>query len=432
MTVMLVLLSPASASAFNPATQSHRGACAQATDNVSQAVGNWQANGVVGPFAGMLGLAPTAQDLNKWLVIGVVKSETVTANNGCDGFGSFFDVGGRTLFAGEHVGVKVPANLRKRVCAHPGGGCQPVTILASVVFPTNCWNLNTGAVLVTIYVHPKPKPKPKPKIPKPSVTASFSCSIGGVVLRLSNGSNATASASFTVNGIHYSALRPGHVRYLTIHVANGDTLTVTVSSGKQTLINRRNFTNSCVGPPVPQPSATATLDCSVAPAGGVVVTLTNSPTATGPASFTVNGTAYGPIAPGANQHVTIPANTGAMVTVTVTSGGQTLVNKTITNNCTQPTATATIQCDPEVGGGTLTVTLSNGSNAIAPASFTITATGGGTDSASGPYGPVSPGASQPVVIPVNKVDQDVTVTVTSGGVTVLAPKTFPHGCGRPL
>jgi hypothetical protein len=410
----LALMVPSTASAFNPATQSHLGACAVSTDNIPLAVSNLQANDVLAPVAAALGLAPTVNDLKKWLVIGVVKHLTVTDNHGCDGFGGFFGVGGRTLFGGEHVGVRVPANLRKRACIHPGGNCVPITIVASVVLPTNCWNINTGPVVVTIYVHPKPKPK----VAKPSATASFSCSAGGViVVRLSNARNATASASFTINGIHYGALKPGHSETLTFYGGgNGASTTVTVRSGKRVLIDRKRFTNSCVGPPVPKPTAQAALDCSVAN-GQIVVTLTNATTATGPATFNVNGVNYGPVAPGKSLQVPISVSRGSSATITVTSGGKTLVSQSITNDCTVPSATAELACDLENPGGTITVTFANGASAKGPATFVVTATGANTQTFNGTYGPVSPGGTLqlPITFQNPFPGQDIHVVVTSGG-----------------
>src|SRR5580658_2655455 len=187
----VVLTLPVSAQAFNPAYQSSPGSCSQNTQSVSHAVGDIHANGVLRVYARAIGVHASDSTLvakmDKALLIGTVIRSTTTANHGCDGHGGVYPVGGRTLYTGETVAVKVPARYAGRACAAGTTGCQAVVIVARVVLPTNCWNLNTGTIPVLVHVRPahhkpKPKPKPKPKVAKPAASAALSCSAGGVVV----------------------------------------------------------------------------------------------------------------------------------------------------------------------------------------------------------------------------------------------------------
>jgi hypothetical protein len=429
--VALLLVLPLSARAFNPAYQSAPGSCAQNTESVARAVGDLHANGVLGVYARTLGVQASDRSLvravRRVLVIGVVRRSAVTANHGCDGHGGVFSVGGRTLYAGETVGVKMPARLQARACAGPAPGCVAVAIVAHVVFPTNCWNLNSGGVAVLVYVHRQKPKQRKPKRPDPAASVAFSCSAGGVVVSLSNGRSATESASFTVNGIAYGPLVPGASKKVVIAIASGTTDRVTVSSGGRALIDDRAFTNTCTTPPVTAPSASAAVSCS---AGAVVVTLSNGASATEAASFTVNGAPYGPVAPGGSQTASVPVAPGATVSVTVISGDEELIaDQPFVNTCTAtPAATATLACTTLFGGGTVSVALSNASTAELPASFVVTATGN-QSGGFGPttYGPLAPGADQTVSIPVDTSGNDIAVSVTSGGAFLLST-TFPGGC----
>jgi len=341
----VVLALPLSAQAFNPAYQSSPGSCSQNTQSVAHAVGDIHANGVLRVYARATGVHASDSTLvakmDKALLIGTVIRSTTTANHGCDGHGGVYPVGGRTLYTGETVAVKVPARFAGRGCAAGTTGCQGVVIVARVVLPTNCWNLNTGTIPVLVHVRPvhhKPKPKPKPKVGKPAASAAFSCSAGGVVVTVSNGASATAPATFEVNGVAYGPVAAGASQDVTVPVATGTTNYVTVVSGGRVLINDQAYANTCTTAPTTVPSATAALSCS---AGGVVVTLSNGVAATEPASFAVNGTAYGPVAPGASQTATVPVASGATANVTVTSGSQTLIdNQPYTNNCAPATAPA--------------------------------------------------------------------------------------------
>jgi hypothetical protein len=390
---------------------------------------------VLGAYARAIGV-PTiggslVAEMKKALAVGVLRRVTVTANHGCDGYGGIFPVGGRTLYAGETVGVKVPA--RWRACAPRAAGCHAVALVAHAVFPTNCWNLNTGTIPVLVYVHrvhhkAKPKPKPKPKLADPAASAALSCTSGGVVVTLSNGATATAPASFEVNGVAYGPVAAGATQAVTIAIAAGSSTELTVSSGGRVLIDGQAFTNTCTTAPSAVPSATAAVNCA---AGGVVVTLSNGASATDPASFSVNGTDYGPVAPGTSETATVTAAAGTTVIVTVISGYQVLIdNQPYTNSCTapvpKPSAIASLTCG--FTAGTLTVTLSNGSLATAPASFTVSTSENGSV-AFGPdsYGPIAPGADQAEQVPVDDSGYDLTLTVTSGGTTILT-QTFAGGC----
>ncbi len=223
------VVASASANAFNPATQSHWGACARETDRVALAVRDYAANGVAVDFARLVGLhgsgAAAVRQLRRSLVVGSVESGVVTQNHGCDGTGDWFAVGPRALERGEQVGVRLSQALRRRACVRSHLGCRPITVDAHVVFPTNCWNPNMGAVRVVVYVHrrhpPRPKPKPKrkpkprnevaafqpqtvpPSVPstaveattvRPQATAALDCASAAVNVTISNAAGATAVA----------------------------------------------------------------------------------------------------------------------------------------------------------------------------------------------------------------------------------------------
>jgi len=177
MVVMGISVSTASANVH----QAHKGACARGGDNISVNVHDFAANGVVGQFGSAMGIksfngSVTKQVISQ-LVIGKVAVSVTTKNHGCDGSGGVFGAGGRALFKGEHVAVKVPASIGKSACAHPGEkGCVPKEITVTQGFPTSCWNLNTGKIRVVIWVHKshkKHKAKKKAVPPPPSCTAGF-------------------------------------------------------------------------------------------------------------------------------------------------------------------------------------------------------------------------------------------------------------------
>lgn len=374
--IAVVLLPAAAADAFNPATQSHPGACSQETTSVTHAVHDYAENGVLSAFAGLVGIHGSTgvvmRRLDSELVLGVVSRRVITENHGCEGVGNWFSVGPRTLNVGERVGVRVPAKLRARLCSHPGHRCKRITFDAHVVFPTNCWNPNFGGVRVAIYVH-KPKVVPKsykkrrsPKrtvpvppatppstptpvtpvatpTPVPSATDALQCSAGGVVVTLSNAASATASASFTVNGKSYGPLAAGASETVTVPVAPGSSAALVVSSGGSTLIESR-VTNSCSADPKVEilPAACVVNQAAASVEAEIEVELENAPEATLPAYFEIewpNITGYnetneeyeytieskrvGPLAPGAKETVTIKFETfSELSAVEVTSEGK--------------------------------------------------------------------------------------------------------------
>lgn len=273
---ILVLAPAAGAQAFDPATQSHEGACARETTSVAQAVHDYVANGVLADFAHLVGLhgSPHALEsaMRAQLVVARIQHRVVTANHGCDGEGHWFAVGPRTLHIGEQAGVRVPAKLRARLCLRSHRDCRRIVVNESVVFPITCWNPNFGQVSVVLYVHRRkprhhlrpvkerapPAPAPAPPAPiliaDPSATASqIACSAGSeagdVVVRLSNGASATASASFVVDGGSHGPIAAGQSEEVKIPLASGEQVTITVVSGSTTLIPAETFTNGCVAKP---------------------------------------------------------------------------------------------------------------------------------------------------------------------------------------
>lgn len=452
---------------YDPATQSHPGACSQNTSNVAQAVGDLNANGVLGQYAALVGVhatgsALTAEMKQTLMVLNVLKT-TVTANHGCTTDGLIFATGSRTLSAGEPIGVALPASIRAKLCRGSTAGCEREVLTEHTVFPTNCWNLDQGSVQVAVYLHkpkvkprpkpkpkPKPRPKPKPKpvtkakvvLPAPSASVATACGTGNSgtsTVTLSNGAHATAPAEFVVNGKSYGPLAAGQSTAVSVALASGGPTGITVTSDGDVLVSQQVPADPCpVAPPAPPvppapptpkaaPSATATFSCS---AGGVTVTLSNAASATASAMFEVNGTSYGPIAPGGSQTATVTITPGSLGTVTVTSGSTTLLNgAAYTNSCSStPSAfvsSACSQLDP-IGGGTIAVQLVNGTSASLPATFTVTAVGN-TTSGFGPAseGPIAPGTSRTVLLSIDGSGNSGTVTVSSGSYS----ETFPFtGC----
>lgn len=379
------VLPAAAADAFNPATQSHPGACSQETTSVTRAVHDYSENGVLLAFAGLVGIhgstGAVTRRMDSELVLGTVVSRAITENHGCEGVGDWFSVGLRTLNAGEHVGVRVPAKLRSRLCSRPSSGCKHAAFDAHVVFPTNCWNPNFGRVRVAVYVHkakvvpksykkrylpkrqvaparvtPTPAATPTPVTPvaiaAPSATDKLECSAGGVVVTLSNGASATASASFTVNGKSYGPLAAGTSEAVTIPIAPGASATLMVSSGGSTLIES-HVTNTCSADPkvvIGPPSV-----CRYEPPGGyyteVEVELENAPSATLPAFFTIEwpvqaenpitkepevkmeSESFGPLSPGATETATIRFEPFPESTIEVTSEGKQIAHEEFGDLC---------------------------------------------------------------------------------------------------
>lgn len=423
---------------FDPATQSHPGACSQNTLDVPRAVGDLSANGILGQYAAMVGVHATGAQLRtqmqRTLVVLRVASATTTANHGCTTDGVIFPVGPRTLTRGETVGVALPAKLRATLCRGPGSGCLRKVLTEHTVFPTNCWNLDTGTIKVVVYVRrPHAKTRAKVLLSKPSAHVSATCGTGNsgtATVTLRDGSGASAAADFLVNGKHYGPVKPGHSLTVQLALGTGNTA-IRVRSGGELLVNQQLPADPCPAPAPPAksaPSANAVLSCS---AGGVVVTLSNAAGATADATFQVNGTSYGPLAPGVSRTVTIAVASGQSVSVTVTSGGTALLSgAAYANSCASaPSALADVRCTSPFssGGGTLVVQLANGAGAALPATFSVTAAGN-TTTGYGPtsIGPLAAGGTQTLDIPVDGSGTNVTVTIDSGGAQ-LVNETLP-GC----
>lgn len=331
------------------------------------AVDDYAANGVLTDFAHLVGFHGSVKALTKQmrkrLVVAPVLSKVVTANHGCNGEGEWFAVGPRTLNRGELVGVKVPAKLRAHLCGRlRHKGCKRVVLSAKTVFPITCWNPNMGSVKVVLYIHrkkkrkskhhvkpkkeeaaPTPEEKPAPEKPVPSLpeavvttpapaaAAVLQCGEGGYVsVTLSNASSATADASFLVNGTSHGPFAPGGSESAKLPLAPGESLTLTVISGSQTLIAAQQITNTCKAEPTVsfkplvcreeeseyeyEPGQKESFPTGEAE---VTVVLSNSAGATLPASFLVEWTkpatelegpkatseSYGPLAPGESKEL---------------------------------------------------------------------------------------------------------------------------------
>jgi hypothetical protein len=367
-TLAIALLTPALAGAFNPKTQSHLGACSETTADVHQAVGDLSANGVLADYAEVLGIksegkSPTAA-AEAQLVVARLAHGTTADNHGCE-LGVVFPVGPRRLHKGERVAIHVPASLKARLCAGPGTNCVAKRVRRRHVLPINCWNLDEADAVVILYVRkqpPPPAPAPEPDLAMPSAKAHLSCTAGAVLVELRNDPQASAAASFLVNGTHQGPVGHGGVRTVSVPVANGRSVKVTVQSGSKTLLEHL-YTSDCGAPATPVsspppsksvtskvlPAAAATLTCNqdefgINQSGGIDVTLYNAATATSPASFAVvvNGAShtYGPLQPGEIQTIPGPEFTieeveseGLVFEVEIRSGGTLLYSETYEEPC---------------------------------------------------------------------------------------------------
>jgi hypothetical protein len=405
------------ARSFSSATQSHPGACALDTDSVATGAGDWQRNGVLAASLAQAHVPGSGvAAARRWLTVGRITQSTTTANHGCTGTGAVFPWGPRTLHRGETVVVKVPAALRGHVCSGPGGGCAAVTVTETVVFPTNCWNLNVGHAKVTIYVHPQ--------VPRPAARSLLTCRDKGVVVTLSNAAGASAGAVFEVNHKRYGPLRPGTRQRVTVPARRGRRVHVQVSAGDRVLIDRA-FTDTCpagTSPPVvttPQPVTTTT---ATTPVTTPVTTTTTAP----PTSTSTTTTATTPPTPTPTPTPTPPTPPPAPTPPAPTPPAPTPPTPTPPTPPTptaDPAASASFSCTDGSAsyGGTVGVVLSNDATATADATFVVNGTS---------YGPVAPGASQTVTIPVALGDTTM-VTVTSGGTTLLPAQPFTNTCVDP-
>ena len=138
--------------------QDHRGACGTDTTSISRGVDDLVANGVAERFGAEFGIrpidGPVVSRLKQQLMVGSVAQAVTTNNNGCDGNGSVFGAGSRTLFKGETVVIKRPAQYAKAdVRSTPTRGFRPIVVRVGTALPTSCWNLNNQRViLVRIWV----------------------------------------------------------------------------------------------------------------------------------------------------------------------------------------------------------------------------------------------------------------------------------------
>jgi len=343
---------------YDPVTQSHPGACSQTTLNVSEAVNDLSANGVLGQYASLVGVRATGNalktDMRETLMVERVAKTVTTANHGCTTSGLVFSVGSRVLTAGETIGVAMPASVRANLCHGSTSGCERKVLTFHEVFPTNCWNLNQGTVQVVVYVH-KAKVVAKPvlviKSAKPSASVSFACG--------DNGGTASLAASFTIDGKSYGPVAAGRSLTVLVALSSSTDTDLVVDSGGQALINQTDPPDPCsiagtstgtntttdttATTTVAAPSATATVACAVNGDGGgtLTVDLTDGSSATAAADFSVTASGntssgygpstVGPVAIGSTEALLIPVDaSGNTITLTVDSGGQQLLLQTFT------------------------------------------------------------------------------------------------------
>ncbi len=166
-----------------------------------------------------------------------------------------------------------------------------------------------------------------------------------------------------------------------------------------------------------RPAATVNTVCGSGNSGTSTVTLSNAQTATAPATFVVNGQSYGPVAPGQSLEVSIPLVSQGNTQISVSSAGQPLVAESVPPDpcpAAAPSATTTLSC---AAGGEV-VTLANAASATADATFEVNGQS---------YGPLAPGATQQVTVPIAS-GATGSVVVTSGGVGLLAQTTYLNTC----
>lgn len=169
---------------------------------------------------------------------------------------------------------------------------------------------------------------------------------------------------------------------------------------------------------VTKPSARLTTTCGVGNAGGSTVTLANGSGANHGATFVLSGRRYGPVRPGHRITVKVALAAGTSVRVRVSSGGQQLLDQSVPADpcpASVPAASAVLSCS----AGGVVVTLSNAANATDDASFELNGAS---------YGPLAPGASRTVTVAVAPGSEG-TVTVTSGGKTLLSGSAYSNSCG---
>jgi hypothetical protein len=135
--------------------QDHQGACARSTASIKKGVTDLKYNGVLGKFAKATGIhgfdGSLKKQMEEQLVIGTIAVSVTTENTGCNGAGGTFGAGGRTLYNGEKVALRVPAKYGKEACKHPNPKCKKVRVVVSVVFPISCWNKNRKKRIV-VYI----------------------------------------------------------------------------------------------------------------------------------------------------------------------------------------------------------------------------------------------------------------------------------------
>jgi hypothetical protein len=381
---------------YDPATQSHPGACSLETERVATAVSDYERNGVLAGFAHLVGIHGSqkaiAKAMRRDLAVETVARTAVTENHGCGGEGDWFAVGPRTLVTGERVAVRLPAKVHDHLCTRGSSRCRRELLNLRVVFPTNCWNPNFGKVQVAVYVR-QHKPKHKVKAAKESLQPT-----------------PPETATPTPTTTPASPVTPAPVPAATVPA------------------------------PAPAPAASATLSCST---GGVLITISNGTSATQAASFTVDGVVHGPLAAGASETIAVPLNPGASAKIVVDSGAAVLLEETIVNTCAAaPHATLAVRCEigaegEEVfdGEAEAVVTVEDESKATLPASFEVEWPGfaiGYTEDGepireaqSHALGPLSPGTNETYVFYVEAYGEPQTIEVSSGGRVILEETVSP-------
>lgn len=120
------------------------------------------------------------------------------------------------------------------------------------------------------------------------------------------------------------------------------------------------------------------------------------------------------------MRITVRLSARGAIQIKVSSNGRLLLNRSVpADRCTAPptptpTATATLSC----AAGGVELTLANASTATADASFVVNGSS---------YGPLAPGASQTVTVPVAP-GSSIALTVTSAGRRLIGGTVYKNTC----
>ncbi len=274
-----------------------------------------------------------------------------------------------------HTDVPVPPGGTSRTVAITGDD-EGTDVTISITFS----DAGTGTDVTEVL--PVDCDQPAPTIGTPE------CAEDGLRIALGNEGDDDAKFTIVIDGNETTqVVGAGQTATLTIPVAEGDTVAVTITSGDV------SYSNPALERDCEKPAATVVFDCAE---GGVVVTVTNSGEL--PTTVLVDGQQV-VVDPGQPYTVTIPVAEGEQYSVTVTGDDGLDESASGTRNCEKPAATVVFDCAE--GGVVVTVTNSG----ELPTTVLV----------DGQQVVVDPGQPYTVTIPVAEGEQySVTVTGDDG------------------